>query len=77
MNNKELLANTINELGSFANLSANECERFGMTWGCREDCPVLSRGECKIYSSAEELLNDEDNAIDEMLEDIKLIEKYD
>jgi len=48
MNSKMLFANTINGIGDHVNLSANECERFGMTWGCREDCPVYLRGECEI-----------------------------
>jgi hypothetical protein len=48
MNNKSMFANTINGIGDHANLSANECERYGMTWGCDGDCPVFSRGDCKI-----------------------------
>lgn len=32
----------------------NECEKFGMTWGCRPDCPVFERGECKIQEENEE-----------------------
>lgn len=46
--NKAMFANTINTLGSHSNLSANECERYGMTWGCDSGCPVFSRGDCKI-----------------------------
>lgn len=47
----------MNENTNFANelyfnsdigLMANECERFGMTWGCREYCPVFECGECQI-----------------------------
>ncbi len=34
-------------------LFANECERFGMAWGCREDCPVFTRGECEIQEENE------------------------
>lgn len=37
---KAEFANTINTIGDTANLSANECERYGMTWGCDGDCPV-------------------------------------
>jgi hypothetical protein len=22
------------------------CERYGMTWGCEEACPVWQKGEC-------------------------------
>lgn len=35
---------------------ANECERYGMTWGCDEECPVLNKGNCELYSSVEEYL---------------------
>ena len=27
----------------------SECERFGMTWGCKPDCPVFERGECEKF----------------------------
>lgn len=46
--NKAMFANTINTLGGHSNLSANECERYGMTWGCDSGCPVFSRGDCKM-----------------------------
>jgi hypothetical protein len=58
-NNAADFANTINEIGSHANLSASECERFGMTWGCREDCPVFERGTCKIQEENQELFDKE------------------
>lgn len=45
---KAEFANTINTIGDTANLSANECERYGMTWGCDGDCPVFRRGGCKM-----------------------------
>lgn len=48
MKEKAMFADTINELGNYANLSANECERYGMTWGCDDGCPVFQRGECKL-----------------------------
>ncbi len=28
-------------------LGMTECEKYGITWGCDEDCPVYQRGECK------------------------------
>lgn len=34
MNDKEMFANTINELGSHAFLGMSACEKYGMTWGC-------------------------------------------
>ena len=55
---KDIFANTINELGDYSSLMANECEKYGMTWGCDEGCPVLNRGKCQIYSSTEEYLQD-------------------
>ena len=54
MNNKEMFAETIHWLGD-GNLSANECERYGMTWGCDGDCPAFSKGKCK---NPEELIED-------------------
>ena len=26
----------------------NDCERFGMTYGCQPDCPIYERGECEL-----------------------------
>ena len=56
---KELFSNTINELGSNTSLMMTECEKYGMTWGCNEDCPVLNEGRCQNYSSVEEYLEDQ------------------
>ena len=64
---KDIFANTINELGSHSCFMENDCEKYGMTWGCDEDCPVLNKGECKIYSSVEEYLEEEDK---DLLEEI-------
>ena len=44
---KSDFADTLMTTGQYANLSANECERFGMVWGCAPDCPVYERGECE------------------------------
>lgn len=46
-------ANSIADL-SGTPLIANECERFGMTWGCRDYCPVFERGECELQKENEE-----------------------
>lgn len=49
-NNKQSsieFANSLSDLNGIS-LFANECERFGMTWGCKEYCPVYERGECEI-----------------------------
>ena len=48
MQYKADFANTINTIGDTSNLSANECERYGMTFGCDGGCSVFQRGECKL-----------------------------
>ncbi len=60
MKNKNSFANTITEmdLGITASSIMTDCEKFGMTWGCQEDCPQLERGECEIYKSVEEFLKE-------------------
>lgn len=35
------------ESGPHGFLGMNECEKYGMAYGCNEDCPVYQRGECK------------------------------
>ena len=49
MKDKIALANLIcsqdNGL-SYPNMT--ECERYGITWGCDEDCPVFQRKECEL-----------------------------
>jgi hypothetical protein len=49
MSNSEIFANTISEwdLGTMASSVMNECEKFGMTWGCRAECPAFNKGNCK------------------------------
>lgn len=59
MGNRELFANTIADLGSYATHFENECERFGMTWGCKPDCPVFERGECELQEENEKFFIDE------------------
>lgn len=54
MNTRKLFADTINELDSHSGHMESECERFGMTWGCRPDCPVFERGECELQKENEE-----------------------
>lgn len=36
---------------SYANMT--ECERYGITWGCDEDCPVFQRKECELQEEIE------------------------
>jgi len=55
MNTKALFADTMNTFGLHACLLANECERYGMTWGCDGDCPAFAKGKCK---NPEELIED-------------------
>ena len=43
---RELFSNTISEFDS-ATKYANECYKFGMTWGCQLDCPVFKLGDCQ------------------------------
>ena len=49
-------ANSIADLSGIP-LIANECERFGMTWGCRDHCPVFERVECEVQKENEEYFN--------------------
>lgn len=61
---KELFANTVSDLeskgslcrkyGGGLQLNMTECEKFGMTWGCREDCPVFVRKECEFQQENEQ-----------------------
>lgn len=44
---------------SHATLFENECEKFGMTWGCKQDCPVFERGECELQEENEEFFEEE------------------
>ena len=37
-----------NTTGQYANLSANECDRYGMIGGCDGYCPVFTSGKCKL-----------------------------
>jgi hypothetical protein len=44
-NLKSELANTLAD-SVFIGMSG--CERYGMTWGCDIDCPVLREGKCEL-----------------------------
>ena len=37
----------------------SECEKFGMTWGCKPDCPVFERGECELQEENAKMFEDE------------------
>lgn len=52
---KMAFANTIcsnDKRLSYPNMT--ECERYGITWGCDEDCPVYQRKECELQEELEE-----------------------
>ena len=44
-------------LGATAVSVMNDCYKYGMLHGCREDCPQLLRKECEIYKDAYDLLS--------------------
>mgnify|MGYP006921387271 CR=1 FL=1 len=44
-NSKVEFANT---LADTVFVGMNACERYGMTWGCDTDCPVLRDGKCEL-----------------------------
>lgn len=58
---KKSFANTITawDLGETASSVMTDCEKFGMTYGCKEDCPQLERGECEIYENVEQYLKEQ------------------
>ena len=45
---KDSFAHTITGLDNGLPKGMTDCERYGMTWGCDIDCPVLQRGECEL-----------------------------
>ena len=49
-NNKENLSNTLADLQGTAHMM-NDCEKYGMTYGCDVDCPVLQAGECELQDT--------------------------
>ena len=51
-------ATAMQELSSTGSLMATDCEKYGMTWGCDEDCPVLNEGKCELYKDVDEYLED-------------------
>lgn len=49
MSNKMKLAEAIIENDNNMPKGLSECEKYGMTWGCDNECPVFQRGECDLY----------------------------
>jgi len=65
---KKLFANTMTEkdLGVMASSVMTDCEKYGMTWGCDIDCPVLQMGECELKDTEnKDLYNDFLDSLDE------------
>lgn len=57
MNNSKIqFSNTLAD-GIF--LGMNDCERYGMTWGCDIDCPVLRSGKCELKDNENKGLYEE------------------
>lgn len=48
---KAAFASTLADLDSHTPAGMSDCESYGMTWGCDEDCPVLLRGECELQDA--------------------------
>ncbi len=43
------LASSLAELDTgISHAMMTECEKYGMTWGCDLDCPVLRAGQCEL-----------------------------
>jgi len=58
MNDSKMeFATALAELGSFGVKGMTECEKYGMAWGCDEDCPVYQRGECQNEYTLKQLGN--------------------
>jgi len=55
--------NFANTLADSVSISMNECEKYGMCWGCDEECPVYIRGECEIQEENKKIFKDGHNDI--------------
>ncbi len=52
------------DLGVTASSVMNDCYKYGMTYGCDTDCPVLRSGNCELQDDVNkelymEAINDE------------------
>ena len=54
-------ARTITEmdLGVTASSVMTDCEKYGMTYGCNTECPVLIAGKCELQDSDNKELYEE------------------
>jgi hypothetical protein len=50
-----------NSLTDSINLSMTPCERYGIVWGCDEDCPVYNANECDIQEENWKLFRKSNN----------------
>jgi len=55
--NKSMLANTFADT---VTPTMSACYRYGMTWGCDGDCPVLRAGKCNMQEENKHLLDEEE-----------------
>ena len=39
------------DLGVTASSVMTDCEKYGITYGCNIDCPVLIEGKCKLQDA--------------------------
>ena len=79
MSNKMDFADTITEmdLGAMAASVMSDCEKFGMTWGCRSDCPVFQRGQCKeVFMENIETFTKEGDLLSEKLAELTSLPLY-
>lgn len=61
MTDKMRFANELSlGFGATASSIMTDCEKYGMAYGCGEDCPQLERGECEIFSSVDEFLKEQE-----------------
>ena len=57
---RAVFAETLEDMNtSHATHFENECEKFGMTWGCQPDCPVFERGECELQEENAKMFEEE------------------
>lgn len=54
MNRKINFANFLAENDNgLSTPNMTDCERYGMAWGCDEDCPVFQNGDCEFQEELE------------------------
>lgn len=56
LESKTSLANTFADT---VFIGMSDCYRYGMTWGCDIDCPVLQSGKCELKNAGNKELYQE------------------